>query len=194
MKRVVATAVLVALFAVTSAVSAQQFEFKLGFKLLADQIPAIAGQPIENEWHNPENGDGLQRTTTGLMVWRKADNWTAFTNGHTTWINGPYGVQSRLNTERFAWERDISAPVPTDFTSRTSLASCLVRPDGTACVAFSDGYLLAVDDWIVGWADAEPWRGMRVEVAIGRKADYHHVLGTDLVKQVSKASASGQPR
>jgi hypothetical protein len=82
-----------------------QFVFKLGFKLLADRVPHVVGQPVENEWHNPENGDGLQRTTTGLMVWRKADNWTAFTNGHTTWINGPYGVQSRLNDQRFAWER-----------------------------------------------------------------------------------------
>jgi hypothetical protein len=45
------------------------------------------------------------------MAWRKADNWTAFTNGHTTWINGPYGVQSRLNDQRFPWEA--AAPVAT---------------------------------------------------------------------------------
>ena len=59
---------------------------------------------MENEHHNPENGDGLQRTTTGLMVWRKADNWTAFTNGSRTWVNGPFGVMERANTERFDWE------------------------------------------------------------------------------------------
>jgi hypothetical protein len=78
--------------------------FKLGFKLLADQIPDVAGQPVEDEWHNPENGDGLQRTTTGMMVWRKADNFTAFTNGHTTWVSGPYGVRARANDARFWWE------------------------------------------------------------------------------------------
>jgi S1-C subfamily serine protease len=78
--------------------------FKLGFKLLADQIPEVAGDPIENEWHNPVTGDTLQRTTTGLMVWRKADNWTAFTNGHRTWVNGPFGVMERPNEERFEWE------------------------------------------------------------------------------------------
>src|SRR5947209_3438496 len=38
------------------------------------------------------------------MAWRKADNWTAFTNGYETWINGPAGLARRLNTERFTWE------------------------------------------------------------------------------------------
>ena len=79
--------------------------FKLGFATLAAMIPNIVGQPLENEHFNPANGDSLQRTTTGLMVWRKADNWTAFTNGYMTWINGPYGLQSRLNTARFPWEK-----------------------------------------------------------------------------------------
>jgi hypothetical protein len=40
----------------------------------------------------------------GLLVWRKADNWTAFTDGYRTWINGPAGIQQRLNTQRFSWE------------------------------------------------------------------------------------------
>ena len=89
-----------------SLVSAQVApEFKLGFKALAEQIPTIVGEPLENEHHNTENGDGLQRTTTGLMVWRKADNWTAFTNGSQTWINGPFGLQSRPNDQRFDWEK-----------------------------------------------------------------------------------------
>jgi hypothetical protein len=90
-------------------------EFQLGFKTLRDMIPQIAGDCIENEWHNPYNGDGLQRTTRGLMVWRKADNWTAFTDGWTTWINGPFGLQARLNTERFAWESAAPPPsIPAD--------------------------------------------------------------------------------
>jgi len=78
-------------------------QFKLGFKALADQIPDVVGQPLEDE-HWGSNGDSLQRTTTGLMVWRKCDNWTAFTDGATTWINGPLGVQSRPNDQRFPWE------------------------------------------------------------------------------------------
>lgn len=85
--------------------SADAAEFRFGFASMASQIGAIAGSPIENEWHS-SNGDGMQRTTTGLMVWRKADNWTAFTNGSRTWINGPHGVQERSNEERFPWEYD----------------------------------------------------------------------------------------
>jgi hypothetical protein len=80
--------------------------------MLKEHIPYIVGDCIENEWHNAENGDGLQRTTGGLLVWRKADNWTAFTDGATTWINGPYGLVSRRNHERFEWEGELSVPVP----------------------------------------------------------------------------------
>ncbi len=67
-------------------------------------IPDVVGQPLENE-HYGANGDSLQQTTKGLLVWRKADNWTAFTDGSTTWINGPFGLQSRPNTDRFDWEK-----------------------------------------------------------------------------------------
>ncbi len=83
--------------------------FRLGFKLLADQIPDVVGAPRENE-HYAGNGDSLQLTTTGLMVWRKADNWTAFTDGSRTWVNGPDGVQQRGNDERFPWEAPATAP------------------------------------------------------------------------------------
>jgi hypothetical protein len=79
------------------------FAFKLGFKALAGQVPDVVGSPIENE-HSAANGDSLQMTTNGLMVWRGADNWTAFTDGSRTWVNGPNGVQSRANDDRFSWE------------------------------------------------------------------------------------------
>jgi beta propeller repeat protein len=84
--------------------------FTLGFKLLYDLIPGIVGQCLENEWHNAQNGDGLQQTTGGLMVWRKADNWTAFTDGSTTWLNGPCGLQTRPNAGPFYdWEGRVGA-------------------------------------------------------------------------------------
>ncbi len=79
-------------------------EFVLGFATLHGLIPGIVGQCLENEHHNPTNGDGLQMTTGGLLVWRKADNWTAFTDGYRTWVNGPRGLEQRLNSQRFAWE------------------------------------------------------------------------------------------
>lgn len=88
--------------------------FTLGFKALRDQIPGIVGDCREDEWHNAENGDGLQQTTGGLLVWRKADNWTAFTNGSTTWINGPEGLASRPNSgPLFSWE---APPTPKQET------------------------------------------------------------------------------
>lgn len=100
-------------------VAAGDCTFVLGFKTLHDMIPDKVGACKASEYHNAQNGDGLQQTIGGLLVWRKADNWTAFTDGYRTWINGPNGLQQRLNTERFRWERDsqpntTAAPFPGD--------------------------------------------------------------------------------
>jgi uncharacterized protein YkwD len=79
-------------------------QFVLGFATMAATIPQAVGQCTGDESHNPVNGDALQHTSGGLLVWRKADNWTAFTDGYHTWVNGPSGVQERLNTQRFRFE------------------------------------------------------------------------------------------
>ncbi|HUX86275.1 MAG TPA: hypothetical protein VMW65_04675 [Chloroflexota bacterium] len=84
-------------------------QFVLGFKALHDKIPTIVGDCLVDEHHNLQNEDGLQETIGptghgGLLVWRKADNWTAFTDGNRTWINGPFGLESRFNAQRFLWE------------------------------------------------------------------------------------------
>ncbi len=79
--------------------------FRLGFKVLHDLIPHIVGDCRADETHDPENGDAVQLTTGGMLVWRKADNWTAFTDGSTTWINGPSGLANRPNEgPPFSWE------------------------------------------------------------------------------------------
>ena len=106
MKRIALAVIVPLLFAGTA--SAQ--EFNLGFKALAEQIPEVVGAPLENE-HWGSNGDSLQQTSNGLMVWRKSDNFTCFTDGSRSWINGPFGVQSRLNSERFEWEMGVSTPI-----------------------------------------------------------------------------------
>ena len=85
-------------------------DFRAGFRTMHELIPKIVGECIEDEHHNSLNGDGLQSTSNGLLVWRKEDNWTAFTDGATTWVNGPHGLQSRGNTERFPWESSVSQP------------------------------------------------------------------------------------
>ncbi|MCC7106006.1 MAG: hypothetical protein IT307_12760 [Chloroflexi bacterium] len=87
--------------------------FTLGFKALHDQMPDVVGDCLENERFNPRNGNAEQRTKGGLLVWRKADNWTAFTNGATTWINGPEGLVSRPNAgPLFPWETPAPSPPP----------------------------------------------------------------------------------
>ncbi len=104
----VVAGLLVLLAAPTAA--AAECEFVLGFKTLKTLINAAEGPDkvgacLENERFTPEQGEALQQTTGGLLVWHKADNWTAFTDGYRTWVNGPDGLQSRLNTEQFDWER-----------------------------------------------------------------------------------------
>ena len=86
-------------------------QFILGFRALHDAIPDRVGDCLTNQSYDPASGNAIQRTTAwhgkgGLLVWRKADNWTAFTDGSTTWVNGPNGIERRGNSERFAWEGD----------------------------------------------------------------------------------------
>jgi hypothetical protein len=81
--------------------------FVMGFEALRNLVGAQkVGTCLEDEHFNLENGNAEQRTAGGLLVWRKVDNFTAFTDGGTTWVNGPNGMQSRPNGERFSWERD----------------------------------------------------------------------------------------
>ena len=118
MKRLVALLGFSLFLLLPTSVAAAECQFVLGFMTIRDLIGHdIVGECLENE-HYEANGDSLQQTTGGLLVWRKADNWTAFTDGYRTWINGPNGLVQRLNTERFEWEADyapgggIATPTP----------------------------------------------------------------------------------
>ncbi len=111
MRRVVATlivAVVVVLIPGSAQVNGQPgCSFVRGFATLRELVGAQkVGTCLEDERFNGENGNAEQQTSGGLMVWRKADNFTAFTDGGTTWVNGPNGLQSRPNADRFAWEKD----------------------------------------------------------------------------------------
>jgi hypothetical protein len=113
---------IVVLIAIPPPAHAQNCTFVLGFATLHGMIPTISGDCVDNEMHGA-NGDGLQNTVHGLMVWRKADNFTAFTNGSTTWINGPFGLQTRPNNLRFTWEVDdakVSSTQVITFTTPTT--------------------------------------------------------------------------
>jgi hypothetical protein len=126
---------------------AQNCQFVLGFATLHNLIPNVVGNCLSNEQH-AANGDGLQPTTKGLMVWRKADNFTAFTDGFRTWVNGPFGVQERLNTQRFDFEKQATVPstqvvrfVPPTTAARQAPGSCFTsslaatRSDAFRCTS-----------------------------------------------------------
>lgn len=59
--------------------------FVLGFAALAVELGPVMGEPLECERSNPENGDTLQRTTTGLAFYRKSTNTPTFTDGTKHW-------------------------------------------------------------------------------------------------------------
>ena len=133
-----------------SSVAAAECQFVLGFATLRDLVGHdIVGECLENEHYN-HIGDSVQQTTGGLLVWRKADNWTAFTDGYRTWINGPNGLVQRLNTERFAWEADYApggvAATPTPAPSPSPSPT----PDATAMVVQSVQNLHWVRDGLTG--------------------------------------------
>src|SRR5689334_22445180 len=65
---------------------AAECQLTLGFKSLHDLIPAVVGDCLANEQHDPLTGDATQPTTGangagGLLVWRRFDNDTAYTDG-----------------------------------------------------------------------------------------------------------------
>lgn len=91
----------------------------------------VAGVDVIGDCKEPpsiaENGDITQVTTRGLAVYRYSDQVIAFTDGQTSWLYGPEGLQKRPNDERFAWEQQrqaerptLAAPQPPTPTARPS--------------------------------------------------------------------------
>ncbi|MDE2816814.1 MAG: hypothetical protein OXK81_08955 [Chloroflexota bacterium] len=126
----------------SNSVAAAECEFVLGFKTIRDLIGhETVGECLENE-HHGANGDALQKTTGGQLVWRKADNFTAFTDGYRSWISGPNGLVQRLNSERFPWEADYApgggiatpTPTPTPVAMATSVPVDSPTPTATPIV------------------------------------------------------------
>ncbi|MYD92111.1 MAG: hypothetical protein F4Y02_00160 [Chloroflexi bacterium] len=79
-------------------------EFVLGFGALQAMAPSTVGACVANEQHDASDGVTRQQTSSGVLLWDKATNWTGFTDGYRTWVNGPTGLQERLSIERFDWE------------------------------------------------------------------------------------------
>jgi hypothetical protein len=60
-------------------------------------------------------------------------------------------------------------------------ASSTDSPDGADVLSFSDNYQWAVNDTILISRDGATDTGRKMEVWLGDKADYYHILNTDLV-------------
>ncbi len=60
-------------------------QFRFGFAFLSSRLGQTMGEPIECEHGNPENGDTLQKTTTGLAFYRSYTNTPTFTDGWNHW-------------------------------------------------------------------------------------------------------------
>lgn len=113
-------------------VSAANCQIVLGFRTLDDAIPTVVGDCLDNQAFSV-NGDAIQHTTNGLLVWRKPSNSTAFTNGGHTWVNLGYAIKDRDNRTRFREEPDwwafavkadasFSSILDQEYTARNSLA------------------------------------------------------------------------
>ena len=109
-------------------------QFTMGFAAFHTTDPGVVGDCLDDQRY-AVNGDATQDTTKGLLVWRKADNWTAFTNGSTTWLNGPFGLVTRSNTQRFPWESDYGA-------AGTSALAPPLKANGQAWTIYFDRNLL----------------------------------------------------
>jgi hypothetical protein len=89
------------------------------FQPLRDASPGEIGE-CRGDQVSEENGDAAQATSKGLLVWRKADNWTGLIGPSRTVVLGPQGIERRANTERFEWELNGLTPEVGMFTDPAS--------------------------------------------------------------------------
>jgi hypothetical protein len=135
----IACLLLIAALAGAPATSARtNCSFTLGFKALHDLIPEVVGDCTENEQADPSTGNLTQRTANGLLMWRKSDNWTAFTDGPSTYIARDGDIVSRpTDASRLAWEGDAPAPAPPNARSTGAGSESAVGP---TTVLFQDDF------------------------------------------------------
>lgn len=83
---------------------------------------------------------------------------------------------------RFGADCRPEAVVSNDWRQQESYPlDCAERPPGTVCLRYSDGYSWLVNDVIHDWVTRTEDIGTIVS-AIGERATYEHVIGTNLVR------------
>ena len=68
-------------------------------------------------------GDLNQPTSRGMMTFRPGDLVTAFSDGQTTWLFGPRGLESRPSASRLPWETGGTSATGTTSAASTSPTS-----------------------------------------------------------------------
>lgn len=132
-------------FPSASSAAAPACSFSLGFRTLHDALPGKVGACLDGEAYNAK-GDSNQHTAGGLLAWRKADNWTAFTDGYMTWVNGPSGIQVRLNTERFPWEASDSTTSSSVSISSSNGCTAVAHSGDVSAVGLNSSTTVSVSD------------------------------------------------
>ncbi|MCL6647831.1 MAG: hypothetical protein K6U89_05810 [Chloroflexi bacterium] len=100
-------------------------QYVLGFAEFQGAIPTVVGQCAGPVVHNAQ-GDGYQLTANGVLVWRKATNFTGFSDGSNIWYATPTGV------------RAVRAGAAADL--REALSKLLSEHAFLAAVAMQKGY------------------------------------------------------
>ena len=136
-------------------------QFRFGFAHLKSLLGETMGQPIECEHANPENGDTLQQTSTGLSFYRKATNTPTFTDGWTHWawtaqglvtwtgsdIDPPGTATEPIESTPTTASIDPGAPVLSVAELAAANRGAIVRIDvsdgcGSGFIVNSEGYIV----------------------------------------------------
>jgi hypothetical protein len=108
LRRFLGLSAIVGLFAIPGVAQASGAPCRVAaaFSDLQQQVPAI-GHCLDDS-ARAGNGDVVQPTSGGLLVFRQSTATPAFTDGYHTWTIGPLGLQERLNSQTFSWETPAS--------------------------------------------------------------------------------------
>src|SRR5579884_4196357 len=136
-------------------------DFTAGFAAIAQQIPGAVGQCLGPEQPLSDKGS-VQYTTSGALLWRKADNLTAFSDGLRTWLAGPDGLNERdvsnepaplmtfdtYNGHVFYQRLDLAVPAPgpgLEFRLSYDSANTYAGPLGPGWAHSFDAHLIQGD-------------------------------------------------
>ncbi len=172
--------------------AAFQCRFSLGFAQLRDTISEAEGTDIVGacleDMRYDNNGNAQQHTSNGLLAWAQDTNWTGFTDGTTTWVSGPNGLEKRPNSEQFNWEEEGGAPegaafrmfregTPGSFVTVENLGNETFRyvVDGTEQLFIGMGY----NPIYRHLPDAERAANYERDFAVLCRAGVNHITGWD---------------